>query len=364
MIDDTTLLVLGNGFDLQCKLRSKFSNYFEEKKKMFSDLLNHLFFYKRDRLGESNLIRELLSENSDLYNFWSLALYDHFYRSGNYDVTSIKWFDVEAFIRDSLVGDKLFCGMKLNNVFNNTRKLLDISKDVRMVNHDFNECELFIFLEKPKHTNWSHYFVEELHKFERSFKEYLKDEVASNKNYNSNTKMLLSQLTLSKSAELLNFNYTMIDENYISSQTNVHGTIDDDEIIIGVDSGEIKSAYELRLFTKTYRNMHRLKEVFMLPVDASEIIFFGHSLSKADCSYFYSLFDMYNLSEGSIQLIFKYCDYSEEEEENVRNHNEYVDNIYNLINEYAKDSQVGDNLLHRLLLEGRIIIEKIEGIEE
>ena len=69
------------------------------------------------------------------------------------------------------------------------------------------------------------------------------------------------------------------------------------------------------------------------------------------------------LIKAALNLKFIYCDYSQNNDENVRNHNEYVDNVYNLINDYAMESNTGSNLLHRLLLEGRILIEKIEGIK-
>lgn len=83
-----------------------------------------------------------------------------------------------------------------------------------------------------------------------------------------------------------------------------------------------------------------------------EIKFYGHSLSEADYSYFQSIFDYYDLYENTnVSLTFYY---SEGYEQN--------DAIYGLISEYGKtltNKEQGKNLIHKLLLENRLKIEKI-----
>ena len=83
------------------------------------------------------------------------------------------------------------------------------------------------------------------------------------------------------------------------------------------------------------------------------IIFYGHSLSKADYSYFQSIFDYYDIySNNNVSLIFYYSEGYEQ-----------TDAIYELINSYGKtlsNKDQGKNLIHKLLLENRLKIEQIQ----
>ena len=68
---------------------------------------------------------------------------------------------------------------------------------------------------------------------------------------------------------------------------------------------------------------------------------------------------MYNLYNGKLKLEFLYSNYEKSEEANHKNHSNYVLQIYKLINKYSLESHNEANLLHRLLLEGRILIKNI-----
>lgn len=69
------------------------------------------------------------------------------------------------------------------------------------------------------------------------------------------------------------------------------------------------------------------------------IKFYGHSLSKADYSYFQSIFDYYNLyGNSSVDLVFYYSKGYEQ-----------IDAIYKLINSYGQspnNKEQGKNLIH------------------
>ncbi len=366
MFDDDyeyTLLVTGNGFDLNCKLKSKFYDYFEYNKKLIGKVISKLHFYKKDYLKLSNEIKEMIDSNSDIYNFWSIAFYIYYY--GNSDIVDVNWFDIELLISRFLRKEVSFENKDFDFTYRNALSILEAKrKGYNIANNNLNICDSFIFFEEPKSINCYEYYIEELHKFERSFKNYLIYEVKNNKDYYKNVDLLMKEiLSDSYETDLLNFNYTTISYDSICSQTNVHGTLVEKEIVIGIDSGDILNNSELRVFTKTYRNIHRLKDVFEIPEGINKIIFFGHSLAKADYSYFCSMFDMYDLYHGKLKLEFLYCDYSEDDEVNKKRHNEYVNNIYELINYYNRVSRMSENLLHRLLLEGRILVKKIKGIK-
>ena len=100
-----------------------------------------------------------------------------------------------------------------------------------------------------------------------------------------------------------NFNYTdsleRINPDYKELVTYVHGSLADDSIIFGVeDNLEVQKQYDffLKSFSPFYRS-HKIKQDLK---NSRDIIFFGHSLSKADYHYFEDLFQ--NLTDNGKDL--------------------------------------------------------------
>lgn len=186
---------------------------------------------------------------------------------------------------------------------------------------------------------------------------------------NNNLSKHFSNLKLTN---ILSFNYTNVFDilqiKNLCSYTNVHGKLCSNNcknckcsnIIFGIDDTAIQSQNEipeLRLFSKTYRKMQNTTSpVNILPVinnEPLEIKFYGHSLSRADYSYFQSIFDYYNIYDNKlVSLIFYYSKGFEQFNE-----------IYDLINIYGStlnNKDQGKNLMHKLLLENRLKIVEIE----
>ena len=356
-----SLLIIGNGFDLSCKLKSRFSDYYsfkcEEKIKNVYDCFKKKNIHK---------LKNYINNIDDSVNFWTFLMYIQFYsKEDNYKINDINdnnWFDIEMLIRRSLI-EKYSGGFALNYYFNIA---INFDKDDSS-NLDLFNCIIwknpfvfFFYFWALSFSNMYDFLMIELHKFENDFKRYLKSEI--NDEYYKNCHKLLINIIDEDFdyVDILNFNYTTFrDDNLIRNQINIHGQLSDDEVIIGFDSNNVEKE-ELYRFTKTYRNIHRSKEIISLPKEVLSMIFYGHSLADADFSYFYSLFDMYDLYNGEVKLIFLYSDYEKENDKNDKNHNNYVERVYRLIGRYSSQSHNDNNLLHRLLLEGRIIIKKIE----
>lgn len=90
------------------------------------------------------------------------------------------------------------------------------------------------------------------------------------------------------------------------------------------------------------------------------IKFFGHSLATADYSYFQAIFDAVDLYGSDTCLEFYYRTYGQKNEEQVKQ--EQVRSITGLLTRYSKtlDNEYrGKNLMHRLLLENRLKIIKL-----
>ena len=96
------------------------------------------------------------------------------------------------------------------------------------------------------------------------------------------------------------------------------------------------------------------------------IKFFGHSLGDADYSYFQAIFDEVDLYESNTRLIFYYNKHRLNDEEETRQREKSVqeemfEKVNRLIVTYGQtqnNKDHGKNLLHKLLLEGRLTIKQ------
>ena len=397
------LLILGNGFDLHCGLKSSYNDFFRQT------IL--------DTVGENY---GLIQARPHVNGFWEGLLLKHYEVSlqSNYN-----WCDIETIIKESLM---LICfgskapdfsfphkdGIWQNALKNNETPEIQRSTIQRYL---FERCKYFyneylreVSAEKSgtkKLAIFLNYLLLELHNFERGFCKYIKNNIINPANVNElnvdyilKAANLLAALTGSTKANyrtlddlrcnnnaifhsfrdilsthVLNFNYTalpdIIKTQDICYHINVHGKLCNEQcgenctkssIIFGIDDKIIQSRDEyapLRLFSKTYRKM-MLEEspLGILPhayENLLEIKFYGHSLSEADYSYFQSIFDYYNLyGNNNVSLIFCYSEGYDQ-----------TDAVYRLVNSYGRtltNKDQGKNLIHKLLLENRLIIKKID----
>ncbi|GGD04270.1 hypothetical protein GCM10011573_37260 [Enterococcus wangshanyuanii] len=98
-------------------------------------------------------------------------------------------------------------------------------------------------------------------------------------------------------------------------------------------------------------------DVKKMPKNIEQIIFFGHSLSVADYSYFQSIFDYYNIYDSDVDLIFYYVNYSKNA------FPQCLEAITKLIKRYGEtldNKDHGKNLLHKLSLECRLKVKEIQ----
>lgn len=98
---------------------------------------------------------------------------------------------------------------------------------------------------------------------------------------------------------------------------NVHGSLQDENIIFGIDGKEYMTEPDALPFTKTYRllllgNEDVSKLVYpesprtVMGTSTDLIKFYGHSLASSDYSYFQAIFDEIDLYKSNVRLIFLY----------------------------------------------------------
>lgn len=414
------LLILGNGFDLQCGLKSTYRDFFRS---CILDTINEPF--------------GILQLKPETFGFWEGLMLEYYKVYGDKDYN---WCDIETIIKDTLwficYGEKGEPTNLDNGIWK--RALInarlgkypdEINSDKQTVSYiaffcanafsgkkSANDLEMLNFL--------LYRLLYELKNFERRFCKFLKDQLVNPNNneqireeYFINFANLLNKITGFSDIEfkkleeiidfkeeekaekefydledydincepelegvfkklrntyILSFNYTNIfDFLGVDSPcvySNVHGKLCSkrhncncglSSVIFGIDDNLIQSVgvgSELRIFSKTYRKMLNAGEpISILPPNDQnvDIIFYGHSLSEADYSYFQSIFDYYDLySNNNVSLIFYYSKGFEN-----------FDAVYNLINEYGgtlDNKAKGKNLTHKLLLENRLSIQEIK----
>ena len=243
-----------------------------------------------------------------------------------------------------------------------------------------------LFIEKYKEQKLNFDFLEELNKFEHNFGKYIEelneiplkslDNISYDENIIKKIEKIFGKIDNKKEKYIVNFNYT----NYLDKilmyhkMTNVHGTFENP--IFGIDNTEIGNDRKFYYLTKTSRVLfnNTIKEEFKLPnkIEISKICFFGHSLARADYSYFQSIFDYYDIYNSEVKLEFKYYNYIKDDEElNDKEKEERKDEVKSkmhkglieLMNDYgntASNKSKGQNLLRKLILENRIEIVEVE----
>lgn len=246
-----------------------------------------------------------------------------------------------------------------------------------------------------KHYNNPNYdlvLLEELKLFENVFRNYidyrimekLNNSKRSQSTYRDNLLRLVEN-DMENDYLLFNFNYTLFsnakddlkkskvtfsrnNEEVSFNENNVHGRYDK-LCIFGIDQTRINVDSPEYIFTKTYRKLDSYDQLiaFSLPprLNVKEIIIYGHSLSEADYSYFQSIFDYYNIYQSSVKIKFMYSLYGEKSNhQNIKS--EQISAITRLLQDYGKtmnNKDHGKNLIHKLLIENRLMIKKIELVE-
>lgn len=410
------LLILGNGFDLHCGLKSAYKDFFQST---ILDTIGGRFGLQQMKAGVSG--------------FWETLLFGYYTTFGK---VNYNWCDIETIIKNTV----LAIGNRNKGLAFEALESVKRREDPNEIKSVYGTIEHFLYIkcmsifydtlysgktysDDEAYSLLINRILQELHKFERGFCKYIKNNIVNpnnEKEYNTqyivNAMNLLNTLTgftdiqyetiddiiereeeeyweqcsptmrqsawrekhiLSKefanlhSVNILSFNYTaLFDILGVQSPclyNNVHGKLcmnkcaencSTSNIIFGIDDTIVQSQdenFEIHKFSKTYRKMlYANAESRVLPTKDNplEIKFYGHSLSEADYSYFQSIFDYYNLYENSKVSLMFY--YSKGFEQ--------TDEVYRLINTYGKtlsNKDQGKNLTHKLLLENRLKIIEI-----
>jgi hypothetical protein len=384
------LYIIGNGFDLYLKLKTSYDDFFETKlesnnneysvmrKNIWQDIEK-----KAKGLFDGAELSKVINRTKlpELQNNSIFLLYLLLEKDNEIEY----WNDVEK---------KIFpCAKELEKLseLNDESFLKEFQYFTNEYIEDFKQNEEIIrkiilrkcIQQKKYHEDYN--YLVELNKFEKEFGNYISQinyylfdiGMGTFKDKNIECKVRkIFEVDNNITNIVINFNYTNYLEkmDYISEMINIHGTFENP--IFGIDNTEIGNDREFYYLTKTSRVLfnNTIKEEFKLPnkIEISKICFFGHSLARADYSYFQSIFDYYDIYNSEVKLEFKYYNYIKDDKkltdkEKKERKDEVKSNMHKsvieLMNDYgntASNKSRGQNLLHKLILENRIKIVEVE----
>ena len=278
----STVLIIGNGFDLNLGLSSSFSSFFKK------EILDANGAFKQE---EKNLLLYLLF----LRFFYNGDPSNTFFRTIYSDNPS--WMDVEGFLKLLATNHSMIQSIFRAMSFRNHNVVYPSNTDifVLMIGYFLSKLDL------PKKQYDVNTIVnlldDNLKDFESRFLSYLKNEVENRDEYAKKQEEFVDTIlnttkTFNNNVSLrvVNFNYTKNSLN-LYNEINVHGSIDTN-IVIGYDSTQKAIADEdLFVLSKDWRKNNIEFRSDLSEKYISAIVIYGHSLGEQDYPYFFDIFD-------------------------------------------------------------------------
>ncbi len=389
------LVVLGNGFDLECGLPTRFCSFFEPR----IEALKTQDWKKTGRLD-------------GLGYEATPTVWDFLLRTKTY----APWYSVEDAVKDLVlsvgdgtsdatgVGSELIA--RISNLAATTgREVGPLDGDAAIPADEedlLSSATEFMAIDCAERLHqsdspWSpqefvDYLGEQLGKLEDNFSAYMASICEGNSDYVERSLKLLRWMIadgrpprekLVLNTTVLSFNYTnpfkQLTGKYENTRIiNVHGSLDKG-IIFGIDGTKCADNPLAFPFSKTYRVMTAGTDfgegtVYTadggpLSYETSVVKFFGHSLGEADYAYFQAIFDSVNLYASDIKLVFYYKPHLKPGEDSVsslsdqRAKNTMATRVAKLLAEYGNtldNENHGRNLMHKLMIEGRLEVRLLE----
>lgn len=398
------LLIIGNGFDLACGLKSSYKDFLDNYLKSISSTDSKMYwekyFQNMSYLNSSNddytwtdietqiftqlqnvefIIENELLKNRFYENKDELVRKIEISLNGsnsnlNFDSLLQTFYLLKSVFEYYMIGNQLTLNTALNKIKTDLLKLEDhftnyLTNEIQNANSKIetnNEIATNIFTENSyfiksrilfatlllfyMNVNETPFFVPPLERLQET----------SDSNFISYylDVQILSKFNIVENY-VLSFNYTK--PFPFPNLRNIHGNLNNWNIIFGIDYDKVNTFFSNQptQFTKSYRILeNKLNSDMTIPSDLNKILFYGHGLGEADYSYFQTIFDTVDLYHGNTKLIFFWNNFNDKDQYNIQ-----VERVTNLIEKYGQtftNKDHGRNLFTKLLLENRIIFEQID----
>lgn len=377
-------IIIGNGFDLYCGLRTKYSDFFMSQKgkngyiKKWAEEYPRCFVTLLDNFGKPRDVYSAWNDNNDLknLNFWDFFFFFVFQGPKNNDKWA--WCDIETKILEWLSdeGDSACGGLNFNRVYSRLKKNLSIKGDLGL--DDYLACVAYKRNNKTVFSSTENFFaflLNELKLFEKAFGQYIHrqqyycDEsfgiIVPDRMYSYNSGLALERISsLQNIVSVDTFNYGDVMVKDIGELVH-HINGDVNCPIFGIDSDAFRAPDPRYIFTKTSRRMELDMPSSEVPETRTfeNVVVFGSALAPADYSYFFSIFDkldIVNINSPS-KVVFAYSVYDREKSEQIKMN--LTKSIFQLFQEYSTykgNSAHPNRLLDSLTAQGKVILFDID----
>lgn len=383
------LLIIGNGFDLACGLKSRYKDFFDTipKEKYRDNFWYYILACLRNRdllesenwadielqifnqlknieiLYKDNFIHQLDKEPDSNY----IGYIDNYLKQHRDDV------NIDSVTPESL--EITYMGLVVTkDEVANLPKTIEQGLSYLFYHLKQLEQDFCVFLSKQIEEEYNTMFSKTISQndFESEYNNYFTCSIKllnhilkahhPNKYKMSNSQDKQTEtFKFNGSNDILSFNYTLPVESF--SWYNIHGRLSSNNIIFGINYDSLISHFtNLPIqFSKSYRILgNRFSSNIHLSKTIKNILFYGHGLGEADYPYFQSIFDSIDLYHGNTRLIFFWDAYDEDKK--LELHKEMLNKVVNLIEKYGQtfsNKDHGRNLLTKLKIENRILIKEI-----
>lgn len=356
-------IVIGNGFDLHCGLKSTYTNFFEgdDDTRIFKKILKETESYE-DKNKRQYRLGSILARLPKI-NFWMLYFLERLYCS---DVKiGENWMDIEQLIKDFFFSQPAkypatyFQALQRNKAAHQpTHNNFELDALEMVLNHiNPQGCET--------EMEFASLLLDQLKEFEIGFGgyiTYLQD--LGQGSYQSMALLFLKRLLDDSNLVAIDtFNYSdpFDQTDFYWKMRHIHGDVRHPIFGININASDSKREDDPSyIFTKKSRQLELddPKIDISFP-DIDEVMIFGHSLNEQDQGYFQGLFDLLRIRDLSInkpKLIFCYCLYSNYSEAEVRA--KTLRNVTNLFKRYEKNKG-DDNIMQALKVAYRIELKRV-----
>ena len=372
-------LVIGNGFDLYCRLKTSYSNYFlhnKSKIRFFENWISSFSLKARDYTNFSSTNHKDFWIDSPFFdnaNVWDFFFFVKSKQRG-VDVEKWRWCDVETAIQKSLA-DKVkgFNWPSIYDFLCNRNIPLYEEDDFYVlagVVYKKNGEKMFASREE-----FYVFLLEQLKLFEKDFGYYIYHQhfddtnsrfgiVIPNGAFIVNAEEAINRMcNIGEVVSIDSFNY---DSLYIRGLDdilyNINGTYE--KPIFGIDSESFVPSDPQFIFTKTNRRMEldMLRDKAQERIEFENIIIFGHSLDAADYSYFFSILDRIDISnlEKPSTVVFVFSIYDGNQEYQIRSDlRKAIARLFHDYSIYRGNTNSPNRLLDALTTQGKVLTLEI-----
>ena len=365
MYGNNALLIIGNGFDLNCGLKSSYLDYYRhllKTNKWLKESIDKLLEAKEKDDIRASELKNLFHINEN-FTIWDLIfiLYDW---ATNRLETEQTWQDIESIINYAVFNllDKTERELRYSD---KEKEIIKAINNSEIIPEIISDCIKTNGLEEIAKYNFVDYMESELKRFCSLFSKYIEKEVRNHNDYEERAIELANKISPDYCFDILSFNYTSPFHNGSSGVANIHGLSSKEQIVFGIcvdgkNQQEIIHHSNKKVFTKEYQTLELMaKDITVsLPNTIYQYVYvFGLSLSGQDYNFFENLFDRHNvLGDCKTIFIFAFTIYDKKKEKEIIK--QYQNGVYELICKYG-DKHDCSNLVGSLINKGFLIIKTI-----